>query len=95
MTPKEAFNVVVRYSFCGDCRFTLEDDNCVKYDCYQRVKFIKEAIEKQEKKKPTEYVDHKICIDWICPTCERFHRTEWRTKHCSDCGQAIDWSEEV
>lgn len=52
---------------------------------------ILKALEKQIPKKPAEAVDYECCIDWMCPTCGRFHRTEWQTKCCSECGQAIDW----
>ena len=51
-----------------------------------------EALNKQIPKKPKESVVYEYCVDWMCPTCESFHRTEWKTKCCSECGQAIDWS---
>ena len=31
---EEAFNVVVRYGFCGDCRHILDSDRCQKCDCF-------------------------------------------------------------
>lgn len=54
----------------------------------------KVALKKQIPKKPADAFDYECCVDWLCPTCGRFHRTEWKTKHCSECGQAIDWSDE-
>ena len=45
MRAEEAFNVVVKYGFCGDCRWDFEDEHCMKCYCYQSVKFIKEALE--------------------------------------------------
>ncbi len=32
---------------------------------------------------------------WICPNCEEHYEIETDYyKHCPECGQAIDWSEE-
>ena len=31
--------------------------------------------------------------DWVCPTCGELHVNSTKEKHCSKCGQAIDWSE--
>ena len=62
-----------------------------------------EALEKQMPKKPTP---HKVKVDKIligngywckgttvykCPNCGEF--TTKLYKHCSDCGQALDWSD--
>lgn len=42
---KIAFNIVVKYGFCGDCRWMLDSKQCHKCDCYQKaVKIIKEAL---------------------------------------------------
>lgn len=99
MTPKEAFNVVVKYGFCGDCRRTFEDEHCIKCDCYQCVKFIKEAVEKQIAKKPTEInekaSDDYYWLDFMCPTCNTAVIGQpYRPNNCKHCGQAIDWSGE-
>ena len=51
------------------------------------------AVDKQVPRKPKESAIYASCVDWMCPTCGRFHRTEWKMKYCSECGQAIDWGE--
>ena len=60
---------------------------------------IDEALEKQIPKKPLD-----ICtpvVTWgLCPICKgelnklgnQPHRIFKGTKYCSDCGQALDWS---
>lgn len=44
-TKQTAFNIVVKYGFCNECRWTLDDKHCHECDCYQNgVKIIREAM---------------------------------------------------
>ena len=41
-----AFNVVVKYGFCANCRWKLDSRQCHECDCYEKgVKQIREALE--------------------------------------------------
>lgn len=44
---QSAFNVVVKYGFCSDCRWRLNSKECRACDCYQNgVILIQNAMEK-------------------------------------------------
>lgn len=43
---ERAFNIAIKYGFCGDCRWWLDKDHCHECDCYQNaVKVIHDALE--------------------------------------------------
>lgn len=47
-----AFNIVVKYGFCRDCRWPLDSKYCLGYDCYDQVKLLREAVEHMKEPKP-------------------------------------------
>ena len=65
----------------------------------QAMKKCKEALEKQMPKKPYEetiateegYMTKKRSFFFCCPNC--FCHLNENQKHCDDCGQALDWSD--
>lgn len=58
------------------------------------------ALEKQIPKKPDlegdGYADGFLVYDtWICPCCGMHYEVDYDDyKHCPECGQAIDWSDQ-
>ena len=42
---ERAFNIVVKYGFCHDCRWPLDSKYCLGHDCYDQVKLLREAVE--------------------------------------------------
>ena len=87
MTPQEALKIIKNPTF--DDVYNSELSKC-----------IDEALEKQIPKKPLD-----ICtpvVTWgLCPICKgelnklgsQPNRVFKGTKYCSDCGQALDWSD--
>lgn len=49
---ERAFDVVVKYGFCGDCSWCLDSKYCHECDCYDQVKLIREAVEHMKEPKP-------------------------------------------
>lgn len=91
-----AFNVAIRYGFCGDCRYTLDPDRCKGFDCYvNSVKVIADALEKQIPKKPV--IDLSKSLRDRCPSCGSviftLYEDESKFPHCQWCGQKLDWEE--
>ena len=58
-----------------------------------KMEVLQMALEKQVPMKihPDSYDGYDGGMDWLCPRCHKFHRTEWKMPYCSNCGQAIDW----
>lgn len=74
---------------------------CAKYEEIGTPEECREAMEKQQAKKPTydgdEYAPDGSFIwdEWLCPCCgSRFEVDYDNYYYCPDCGQKLDWSEE-
>lgn len=52
----------------------------------------KEALEKQIPKNPIKIQTSPKRFYYACPICE--NRQDRQEKHCYECGQSLDWSEE-
>ena len=91
-------------------RIALIKDNYPEMTDYREaLELAVEALEKQIPKKPTEHIDKRIVFNadsecagidkhliFLCPICKDWVGTygEDVFTFCSECGQAIDWSEE-
>lgn len=51
---QNAFNVVVKHGFCGDCRYYLDSRDCEGTICYRDVNLIRDALEKSQTDEETQ-----------------------------------------
>lgn len=56
---------------------------------------LKELVEKATPKKPTIIPNNFNELVFECPVCHKRTYTNFRREYCGECGQALDWSEEV
>lgn len=57
-----AYNIAIKYGFCGDCRRVHDSDKCHKYDCYvNAVSVIQEAIQKAYKSEKPDLTFEDKC----------------------------------
>lgn len=81
----------------------LVSDSCTdtQFDYLEEIEIATKSLEKQIPKKPTP-IDYKKYMDVIdnarflrgaywCPNCKHVVKSG---SYCSDCGQALDWSDE-
>ena len=85
MKPEEAIE---------NLKYLISEDCCdTQMDYVDEIEIAIQALEKQVPKKPEMYIGDYEFERWpICPKCKgELHPNG--EKFCSDCGQAIDWSE--
>lgn len=77
-------------------------DVCAEYASIGTVEECRAAVEKQKPKKPRLNYKPKFFgkATYTCPKCgniclEKFANERQNNNYCWDCGQAIDWSENL
>lgn len=106
---QSAFNVVVKYGFCCDCRYYLDSRDCEETMCYRDVNLIRDALEAFSKIEEMPSADVATVIhgkwahlggdEWCCTNCGFVITTEGRwekptDKYCSNCGAKMDLDDE-
>lgn len=104
MTYKETLKELkelLRFVRCSDCG--SENSSCNEAcKTVLMLKTVIAALEKQTPRKPNHYeqevpYDEYSCTIWeydCCPVCGEEVKEEY-DYFCGNCGQAIDWCEEV
>lgn len=72
-----------------------------KYKQLGTMEEVRDAVEKQKKKRPTYDGDGYapdgtfVWDEWICPNCGAIYEVDYDDyDNCPNCGQRIDWSDE-
>ena len=65
---------------------------------FENIPIIQELVDRATPKKPIVDEEH-IYDDGVCPNCHSSRIGNWEFngvfyKHCADCGQALDWTNE-
>ena len=80
MTPQEAINIIEDVTWQDNGRH-----------CGKIVPAREVAISTLEKQIPKKVVKHNGSELYHCPNCDTYFLGSG-FKHCTDCGQALDWS---
>lgn len=69
-------------------------ENLTVYEvCDKEIKTLQELVDKETPKKPEFNCDEDI---YTCPYCGKKYETYYdgyQKNYCSECGQALDWSD--
>lgn len=69
-------------------RFGVPDKTVI---CYEGITVDQDKVfEMLKKSVPTK---PHILDQWVCPNCKTRFMTYSLNKHCSECGQKLDWEE--
>lgn len=58
------------------------------------VQTLSELVDKATPKKPIIIPNNMNLLAYRCPVCVKRTYTNFRKNYCSECGQALDWSED-
>ena len=82
---------------CIECKF---NEVCIN-DRKGWYGTLKELVDKATPKKLKSKTDKDGRLLWVCPNCGDVYMKFWSDvetiscrKHCDNCGQALDWSDE-
>lgn len=88
MTKQEAIDVL------ADTPYLRKPNGDADTEYANAIDIAIKCIEKQIPKKPTLGGTYKI-NEWECPNCKSyFAELNDRPRHCAECGQRIDWSDD-
>ena len=85
MTYKEAIKILQEeHDYCQEAFYVIA-----------ALQMAIKALEKQIPKKPKLMENPLINSKYwfYCPNCNASRHTDIKVKHCSFCGQALDWSD--
>ena len=90
---ESAFNVVVKYGFCSDCRWEFDSEKCHQFDCYENsVKIIRETIDFAINNgvKHGRWLINSDGYYPYCSECKCEPDGRKMSKYCPHCGVKMD-----